>query len=228
MAITVGPRAYRSVQIVDPLTGEAVTVTGGALSTSGGGGGGTVTLGAGTAIAGKFGIDQTTPGTTNGVQVNAALPAGTNVIGKVSIDQTTPGTTNAVQTLSGSVAQIVPATSGGTTSYHANVPNNVTGVVVKNTPGQVYGIQVSNNSTTVGYLHLYDSTSAPTAGAGTIKKTLIVPAPAAGGGGGNNYVNLLGSAFAAGIAYTFTAGNGTDADVTVPAVSTYSIEIDYK
>jgi hypothetical protein len=30
------------------------------------------------------------------VQINAALPAGTNVIGKTSIDQTTPGTTNGV------------------------------------------------------------------------------------------------------------------------------------
>ncbi len=56
-----------------------------------------VLLQAGTAIAGKFGIDQTTPGTTNGVQVNAALPAGSNVIGKFGIDQTTPGTTNGVQ-----------------------------------------------------------------------------------------------------------------------------------
>lgn len=51
---------------------------------------------AGSAIIGKVGIDQTTPGTTNGVQVNAALPAGSAVIGKVSIDQTTPGTTNLV------------------------------------------------------------------------------------------------------------------------------------
>jgi hypothetical protein len=51
---------------------------------------------AGTNLIGKVGIDQTTPGTTNGVQVNAALPVGANVIGKVSIDQTTPGTTNLV------------------------------------------------------------------------------------------------------------------------------------
>lgn len=41
---------------------------------------------AGTAIIGKVGIDQTTPGTTNGVQVNAALPAGSNVIGHVIVD----------------------------------------------------------------------------------------------------------------------------------------------
>lgn len=42
-----------------------------------------VVLNAGTAIAGKVGIDQTTPGTTNGVQVNAALPAGQAAIGNV-------------------------------------------------------------------------------------------------------------------------------------------------
>src|SRR5260221_8603233 len=38
---------------------------------------------AGTNLIGKVGIDQTTPGTTNGVQVNAALPAGANSIGSV-------------------------------------------------------------------------------------------------------------------------------------------------
>jgi hypothetical protein len=38
---------------------------------------------AGSNLIGKVGIDQTTPGTTNGVQVNAALPAGTNKIGVV-------------------------------------------------------------------------------------------------------------------------------------------------
>ena len=43
---------------------------------------------AGTNVIGKVGIDQSTPGTSNGVQVNAALPAGTNNIGIVSIDQT--------------------------------------------------------------------------------------------------------------------------------------------
>lgn len=44
----------------------------------------TVGLVAGSALVGKVGIDQTTPGTTNGVQVNAALPAGTNAIGKLA------------------------------------------------------------------------------------------------------------------------------------------------
>jgi hypothetical protein len=48
-----------------------------------------VKIAAGTSIVGKVGIDQTTPGTTNGVQVNAALPAGTNLVGKFGIDQAT-------------------------------------------------------------------------------------------------------------------------------------------
>lgn len=53
----------------------------------------TIGLLAGAAIIGKVGIDQTTPGTTNGVQVNAALPAGSNVIGHVIADS---GSTTAV------------------------------------------------------------------------------------------------------------------------------------
>ena len=49
-------------------------------------------LPAGTNIIGKIGIDQTTPGTTNGVQ----LTAGTAIAGKFGIDQTTQGATNGV------------------------------------------------------------------------------------------------------------------------------------
>lgn len=52
---------------------------------------------AGANIIGKLGIDQTTPGTTNGVVINAALPFGTNLLGETGIDQTTPGVTNGVQ-----------------------------------------------------------------------------------------------------------------------------------
>lgn len=76
------------------VTGNVTVVNAGTFATQ-------ATLQAGAALIGKVGIDQTTPGTTNGVQVNAALPAGTNLIGKVGVDQTTPGTTNAV-----SVAQV--------------------------------------------------------------------------------------------------------------------------
>lgn len=43
-----------------------------------------VSVMAGTELVGKVGIDQTTPGVTNGVQVNVELPSGTNLIGKVA------------------------------------------------------------------------------------------------------------------------------------------------
>jgi hypothetical protein len=80
-----------------------------------------------------FKIDQTTPGTTNGVQVNAALPAGTAVVGKVGIDQTTSGTTNAVYPLA-------------TENHIGEVGNNeitlttaITSTVVTYTTGQSIG-----------------------------------------------------------------------------------------
>jgi hypothetical protein len=76
-------------------------------------------LGAGTAIIGKVGIDQTTPGTTNGVQVNAALPAGANIVGKVGIDQTTPGTTNLVALAANQSVNL--AQVGGTNTVNGGV-----------------------------------------------------------------------------------------------------------
>lgn len=78
----------------------------------------TIALSAGAAIVGNFRIDQTTPGTTNGVVVTTALPAGANIIGNVRIDQTTPGTTNAVQ-LSGS--QLTPVSSTETDASNSPI-----------------------------------------------------------------------------------------------------------
>lgn len=183
-------------------------------------GGSPVALGAATTSATAIPVtiaqDVTLPITGS---VTATFGAGANVIGKVGIDQTTPGTTNAVQ--------IIPGTSGGLTMYHAIVPNNVTGVVVKNSAGQLYSITLANNSANLGFLHLYNTSTAPTAGAGTIVKTLIAPAPAAGGGGGLVFAEPNGMAFSAGISYTFTTGIA-DTDTGVPAAATYSIDLNYK
>ena len=92
------PSAVVALSPNSPLpTGSNVV---GAVTQSGTWNIGTVTtlpsIPAGSSVIGKVGIDQTTPGTTNGVQVVAAVPAGANIIGKVGIDQTTPGTTNGV------------------------------------------------------------------------------------------------------------------------------------
>lgn len=98
---------------------------------------------AGSAIIGKAGIDQTTPGTTNGVQVNGALPAGTNTIGTVGQLTypvgATPITASATGT-TGATTATLAGTSGKTTyicgySIRANataattVTNTITGVI---------------------------------------------------------------------------------------------------
>lgn len=87
-------------------------------------------LSAGSAIIGKVGIDQTTPGTTNKVSIgtdgtvaiNAALPAGANVIGHVitdatsttSVTQPTAASLNA--TIVGTGTFLVQAAQSGTWS----------------------------------------------------------------------------------------------------------------
>lgn len=100
---------------------------------------------AGSAIIGKVGIDQTTPGTTNGVQVNAALPAGTNLLGKVGIDQTTPGTTNAVQ----------DASDGSVSAGTAAGKSALTGSQYNSTPPTLTSAQqVATQSDTTGGIYI--------------------------------------------------------------------------
>lgn len=68
---------YIGINVGGTLTGLTGTASGANIVVN-------APIPAGTNIIGKVGIDQTTPGTTNGVQVNAALPAGANVIGAVT------------------------------------------------------------------------------------------------------------------------------------------------
>lgn len=100
---------------------------------------------AGSNIIGKVGIDQTAPGTTNGVQVNAALPAGANTIG---------GT--------------IPTSSatGGASSFHllTAASNNATviGTVAAHT---LYQFDFQNTGTGTYDIRFYDTATAPSGGA---------------------------------------------------------------
>jgi hypothetical protein len=94
-------------------------------------------LTAGAAIIGKVGIDQTTPGTTNGVQVNAALPAGTNVIGHVIHDT---GSTTAV---TGNVTVVQPTG----TNLHAVLDTTSTTAVTQATAANLNATVVQGTAT---------------------------------------------------------------------------------
>jgi hypothetical protein len=147
-------------------------------------------LGAGSAIIGKVGLDQTTPGTTNKVSigtdgtvaVNAALPAGTNLLGKVGIDQTTPGTTNAV-----AIGTVAAATTVSSTAYEASH-------VLKASAGTLYEVSFYNSSTSDQFYQLHNSATLP---ADTAVPVRIIKVPA-GATGGFDF-GLRGRPFSTGI-----------------------------
>lgn len=130
-------------------------------------------LSAGSNVAGKFGIDQSVLGTSNGVQLVAAVPAGTNVIGKAGIDQTTPGTTNGVQVVAAIPAGAniigktgIDQTTMGTTNGVAVVAAipagaNIVGKfgIDQTTPGTTNGVQLTAGTAIIGSLVANQSTN---------------------------------------------------------------------
>jgi hypothetical protein len=145
---------------------------------------GVVGLNAGTNLIGKFGIDQTTPGTTNAVQVTG-INAGTNLIGKVGIDQTTPGTTNGVQPL--------PGTAGGWTPKLLNALS-ATVTTVKASAGKLGTLQAANVNSVQQYIQVFDTSGTVTLG--TTTPVLSIPIPPGQSinidfGFGHNFANAI-------------------------------------
>lgn len=85
-------------------------------------------LPAGTNLLGKVGIDQTTPGTTNGVQVNAALPTGTNSIGQVTANAGTNLNTSLLALQSGANSILDKTASGALTGVNQAVTVSTNGM----------------------------------------------------------------------------------------------------
>lgn len=134
-AATGSGTATGALRVELPTNGTGTIATVGAVTNI------TNPLPAGTAILGKVGIDQTTPGTTNGVQVNAALPAGSAIIGNVRIDQTTPGTTNGVQ-----VNAALPAGTNAIGKLAANDGVDVGDVTLNGAPTGSSAIQLQGST----------------------------------------------------------------------------------
>jgi hypothetical protein len=120
------------------------------------------------------------------------------------------------------------ARPGGHSTTGNIAANDTVAVVVKASPGIVYGVQLGNIGAVPGYLKLYDATSA-TCGTGTPVKRLQVPAAATAANGASvpYEFGLSGVKFSTGITYCFTAGLA-DSDTTAPAASSYLINIDWK
>lgn len=158
---------------------------------------------AGSALIGHVGIDQTTPGTTNGVQINAALPAGENHLGTVDI---------ALSAASG-----VPST-GRLNASSAN--NNPT--VVKASQGCLYGIVGRCSGASTVYLKFYNKSTAPTVGTDT--PFFIVPLTATAN---FSFMYPMGVQFSTGISFGLTTAVADGGTTAVSANDVVGLTIHY-
>jgi hypothetical protein len=121
----------------------------------------------------------------------------------------------------GATVQAVPSTTGGVSFTTTQVPNNTTAVVIKASAGQLYGIRTSNNSATIAYGKIYNTTTA-TCGSGTVVDHFTFQPNANGG-----WLDMMGEAYSTGITICVTLGYG-DSDTTTPTASIYSYTAIYK
>lgn len=101
----------------------------------------------------------------------------------------------------------VPLTSGGTSISRTVSAATTNATNVKASAGQVYQIVASNVNAEERYVHLYNSSSAPSCGTGIVATFII---PGATTGGGTNVTLNPGAAFGTGIGFCITtAVDGT-------------------
>lgn len=146
----------------------------------------TVGLVAGTALVGKVGIDQTTAGTTNNVEVTGHGGSPTKDDTQFGDGVTTGvlSTTNRLYNgstydrprgVSGAAnTNLTPTASGGWTPYFANAIT--TTVAPTAAAGKFGGYMLINLNATPAYLQVFDTTGAVTLG--TTPPTFVIPIPA--------------------------------------------------
>ena len=99
-------------------------------------------------------------------------------------------------------------------------------VVVKAGPGILGAVTAFNNSTNAAYVHVYNTSSSVTAGAGTPDDRFMIP----GGADGAQMFNPLpdgGTHYDTGIVFTVTTGI-TDASTGSPATNSYLVSCYFK
>lgn len=124
------------------------------------------------------------------------------------------------------VTQPAPSTSGGLSIHRSIDLDEGTLEVVKASPGQVYGMWVTNTATATRWIKFYDATSG-TAGTGTPVITIGVPGNSSDDIAGNFGPGGMGIAFATGICVGATTGVA-DADTGAPGANDVIVNIFYK
>lgn len=141
------------------------------------------------------------------------IPCSTDANGRVhTTNPAVDGTKIRAMLVDSSGAEVVMPTAGLTHFDAADASTNSTNVL--NAAGTVYHYSLTNTTTTVYYLRMYNSASAPTCSSATgfVESIPIPPASAAGQVGGRERVMNIGQAFTTGISYCITASSGSTAN----------------
>lgn len=200
-------------------------------------------LGAGSAIIGKVGIDQTTPGTTNAVQATN-FPTGLTATGNaLDINIKTGNPTTIAATQSGTwtvqpgntanttpwLVQAVPQSTGGMSIFSKIVANNTTSFAVDASAGTLYSIIATANGTAPAYIKLYNTAQGSvTCGTPTPVDRIMIPANATTATGGGIVWSLPGGAAYSTAITACVTGGIADNDTTAPAASTFLVSFYYK
>lgn len=137
------------------------------------------------------------------------LPVGTNVVGKFGVDQTTPGTTDSVSinTTNNGVNLVAKNTNGCAplAEVAATASTNAGSLVAG--AATVCSISVYNTTTTLYWLHLYNTAGTPTCNASIIRSYPIPPASASGQVGGQVIsFGAYGTSWSTGLGRCITSG----------------------
>ncbi len=164
---------------------------------------------------------QTTGNTSLG-SIDTKTPA--LVSGRVPVDPS-----GVTQPVSGAVTPAAGTASGATPYSLISTGTSGDATNVKASAGTIYGYQIINKSTTsAAWVKLYDSATAPTAGSGTPKKRLCIPA-AVSSTQPTVVVSgpAVGVAFTTGIGFTIVTGSADNSSTGV-ASGDVTLNIDYK
>ena len=165
-------------------------------------------LGAGSALIGDVNLRQggTALSATNGAYFN-------QLQGNTALSATNP-----------SFAAPIPTTSGGLSVYFLQPTASTNSNNIKNAAGQVYKIDAFNNSATVHYIRLYNTSTTGTCNSATnLVWQGIIPASTSGAGLSSSWD--LGIAFSSGVALCVTSGYDGTGNATASALI---VNIGYK
>jgi hypothetical protein len=160
------------------------------------------------------------------VTVGSALPAGTNAIGKLSansgvdigdVDVTSiaAGNNNIGDVDVASIAagtnligdvKVRAATANGTTPCYVAAGASTNATNCKASAGLVYVYELTNTTSTIYYLRMYNSSGSPTCSSSTGYVRSIPIPHATGAGGGIVVSNPVGETFGTGVSFCITGG----------------------